>query len=285
MDLLRKYILIGLVIVITFGMTMTGISCTGTNNTFTGRRVSAYGLTIQFPQSEKNAGTLTVNPGETVILPVNVKSLVDIPISIRVIKLDDGISPDFIKFHGNDEYTKLQPSENVTVEVTCIISDNATPGLYQAALKCELEEPVPGRGESSWGFQVYIKDKLLPNPTKNIPAYGMEIQFPGDEKGLETLTIGAGKTAILPVIIRSMVDVPISVRIKSVPLPYFITMRVNEEYTTLAPSENITLDVTYIVSGNATPGLYQIPMSCELKDPVPNRPGYVHYFHISINNQ
>jgi hypothetical protein len=145
----------GLLILIIGGVLAFG-GCTHNTYNIPPKLFPAYTLSIQFPG---DVGTITTEPGATVILPVNVRSLVDVPISIRLTQEHNIVSPDFISLRGPDEYSVLQPGDNVTIAVTCIISDNATPGTYNTAIGGELKEPVANRSGESWGFRVIITNK------------------------------------------------------------------------------------------------------------------------------
>ncbi len=146
-----------------FLLFITGISlisiigCTPRINEFPGRQIAPYALSIQFPEKEKDAGTVSADPGETITLPVNIRSLVDIPIAVRVISAGDMmVCSKLVTLHGNDEYITLQPSENITLNISFIVSGNATQGFYQTAIRCELKEPVPDRPVSALAFRVCV---------------------------------------------------------------------------------------------------------------------------------
>jgi hypothetical protein len=138
---------------------ISGVLAAGgcTQNTLN-KLIPAYNLSIQFPADEE-AGTLTAAPGTSVNLPVTIRSIVDVPISIRITQDTNIISPDFITLHGPDDYITLQPGANTTMVVTCNIADNATPGKYNAAIHGELEKPVKNRSEMGLGFQIIVINK------------------------------------------------------------------------------------------------------------------------------
>jgi hypothetical protein len=119
----------------------------------------AYGLAIQFPAGETEAGSLTIKPGASVVLPVNIRSVSDVPFRIRLTQASNIVTPSFITLAGPARYTELQPGANVTIEVNCTIAADAVPGRYNAAIHGELEKPVANRTTESMGFQVIITDK------------------------------------------------------------------------------------------------------------------------------
>jgi hypothetical protein len=154
---IARIIMSGILITVIGGVMAAG-GCTNTIG-MPHKLIPAYAFEIQFPADEKNVGTLTMEPGTTVILPVVVRSLSDVPISIRLTQGEANLSPDFIALHGPDDYTVLQPGDNITLAVTCAIAPNAAPGNYQAEISGELEKPVPDRSLMSEGFRIIIANK------------------------------------------------------------------------------------------------------------------------------
>jgi hypothetical protein len=131
-------------------------SCANNTPDIAHKLMPAYSFEIQFPADEQDTGTLTMEPGTTVILPVVARSLSDIPISIRLTQEHNINSPDFITLHGDNDYITLQPTDNITLAVTCTIAGNAAPGTYQAAIHGELEKPLTNRSTMSMGFRIII---------------------------------------------------------------------------------------------------------------------------------
>ena len=125
-------------------------------------------------------------------------------------------------------------------------------------------------------------------PPKVIPSYEFSISSPEVTKNGGSISALPGETVVLPLTIHSDANVPLTVGVilpdNPVPLPDFITVHIISEYKTLLPSQNVTVEIAYVVTREAKPGIYQTAISCEIKHPVPNRGDKPTYsFQIKVN--
>ncbi len=159
-----SYVIKGGKLMIAASVILAAVSCSSSTETpqsstlvtLPGLRVTPYVFSIHFPDG-KNETSLRAEPGDTIPLPVTVRSIIHIPMSIQLVQGDD--TSDVIIISGNNDYITLQPTENVTISVTCVIAENAAPGLYQAEIRGKLKVPVSGWYEGGTTFKVYINAK------------------------------------------------------------------------------------------------------------------------------
>jgi len=116
----------------------------------------AYTLDISFPHEE---GYVSIRKGESVTLPVAIKSLVDEPIRIRLVLLScpsrEEPLPKFITYE-TEGYITINPHEAVQTQITIKTSEDATLGEYSFELTGELEKPVEGWGGEGYVFGIVI---------------------------------------------------------------------------------------------------------------------------------
>lgn len=116
----------------------------------------AYTLKITFPDEE---GYVSIKKGESVTLPVAIKSLVDEPIRIRLLLLSSPSReeplPKFITYE-TEGYITINPHEAVQTQITIKASEEAQLGEYSFELTGELEKPVEG-----WGGEGYVFDIVI----------------------------------------------------------------------------------------------------------------------------
>ena len=114
----------------------------------------AYTLDISFPHEE---GYVSIRKGESVTLPVAIKSLVDEPMKIRLVLRPSPSReeplPQFITYEV-EGYITVNPHETVQTQITIKISEDAQPGEYSFELTGEL--PVEGWGGEGYVFGVTI---------------------------------------------------------------------------------------------------------------------------------
>ena len=109
----------------------------------------AYSLNITFPSEE---GYISLRKGESITLPVAIKSLVDEPMKIRLVLRPSPSReeplPEFITYEVEGCIT-VNPHETFLTQITIKISEDAQPGEYSFELTGEL--PVEG-----WGGEGYV---------------------------------------------------------------------------------------------------------------------------------
>ncbi len=134
---------------------------------------------------------------------------------------------------------------------------------------------------STTGFILYTSCKP-PMPTKLLPAYTFDIDYPSQEG---FVTVGKKDSIILPVTVRSLVDEPIKIRPRlTAPskVPEFISYEVPQEFVTLNPRDSINTQITIKVSQDAPPGTYMIGITGELQEPVKERAGTAMMFNLEV---
>jgi hypothetical protein len=115
----------------------------------------AYAIDIQYPSEE---GFVTVKRGGSFTLPVTVRSLVDVPMKIRLALNAYGEVPEYVEYELPKEYTTLNPGESFSSSIAVDITINAPTGSFYLGVTCELEEPVQERGGESMNFLLTISD-------------------------------------------------------------------------------------------------------------------------------
>ncbi len=145
-----------MVATIIFGIigSMLYLSCKSTPTTpppveFPTKLLPAYTLDIKYPAEE---GSVNVDRGGSVTLPVTVKSLVDEPIKIRLTLTAVDKIPEFVQFETEKEYRTLKPGGTISTEMTITVSENAPLGSFFLGITGKLEEPVKERAGLSMNF-------------------------------------------------------------------------------------------------------------------------------------
>jgi len=116
----------------------------------------AYTLDITFPSEP-----FTLRKGESVTLPVAVKSWVDEPIKIRLTLFWsysrlDGFVPGFITYEVKG-YLTINPHETVHTQMTIKVSEDALLGEYSCSLYGELlEKPPEGYSGMDYFFSLVV---------------------------------------------------------------------------------------------------------------------------------
>jgi len=116
--------------------------------------IPAYTLDITFPSMP-----VTVRKGESVTLPVAIKSLVNEPIRIRLalVSMPDREAPlpEFITYEV-EGYVTVNPHETVHTQMIIKVSEDAQLGEYSFELHGELEKPVKERGGEGYIFSLVV---------------------------------------------------------------------------------------------------------------------------------
>jgi len=116
--------------------------------------IPAYTLDITFPSMP-----VTVRKGESVTLPVAIKSLVNEPIRIRLalVSMPDREAPlpEFITYEV-EGYVTINPHETVHTQMIIQVSEDAQLGEYSFELHGELEKPVKERGGEGYIFSLVV---------------------------------------------------------------------------------------------------------------------------------
>jgi hypothetical protein len=152
-------LLTGLLVFLTVCSTL-GLSagCVPRSEWSPGHAISPYMLNLSFPAEKYHDGRLWATPGETVILTANIISLIGETFAVKVIRADTLMpcSP-YITFQSDDEYTTLQPSDNITVTVFCTVAGNTPSGVQKTGLRCRMKDSISGMAGSGVAFDVYIE--------------------------------------------------------------------------------------------------------------------------------
>jgi hypothetical protein len=121
--------------------------------------VSPYGLGLTFQDGSYFNGQVYATPGKTFLLKANIVSHVDVPMAVKVVRADTlMVCSEYITFRtDSDEYITIQPSDNVTVDVYCIIAANTPSGVQKTGLRCQMEQSISGMAGSGLAFDVYIE--------------------------------------------------------------------------------------------------------------------------------
>jgi len=116
--------------------------------------IPAYTLSITFPSMP-----VIVRKGESVTLPVAIKSLVDEPIRIRLalVSMPDWEAPfpEFITYEV-EGYIMVNPHETAHAQMTIKASEDAQPGESSFETHGELEKPVKERGGEGYIFSLVV---------------------------------------------------------------------------------------------------------------------------------
>jgi hypothetical protein len=117
--------------------------------------IPAYSINIKYPSEE---GFVTIKRGGSFNLQVTVRSLVDVPIKIRLALNAAGEVPEYVECELSKEYMTLNPGESINKKITIKIARDAPPGSFFLGVKGELQEPVEERGGESMNFTLTIVD-------------------------------------------------------------------------------------------------------------------------------
>ena len=118
--------------------------------------IPAYSINISFPSQ---LSLVTVKQGDSVILPVSVKSLVDQPINIKLVLVANiGQLPLFLKYsQPNDgQFVTLAPNASLDTQITITVSDDAQVGDYKIGIHGQLQEPVEDRSTETMFLDLVI---------------------------------------------------------------------------------------------------------------------------------
>lgn len=109
------------------------------------------------------------------------------------------------------------------------------------------------------------------------PAYSINVPStpqPIENERFHTITLASGSSIAVPVIVTSLSDVSIHVRIILTPeagLPDSITYQTPKEYTSIEPGKSATIPVTLSASESTVPGTYGMSAFGSLKNAVKGR--------------
>lgn len=114
----------------------------------------AYTIDIAFPSEE---GSITSRRGDTVTIPLSIRSWVDEPIKIRLalVSRSNEPLPEFIAYEVERPIT-VNPRETVHSQITIKISENAVPGEYLIAITGQSQEPIEGYSDIALGFSLVV---------------------------------------------------------------------------------------------------------------------------------
>ena len=118
--------------------------------------IPAYSINISFPSQ---LSLVTVKQGDSVTLPVSVKSLVDQPINIKLVLVANiGQLPLFLKYsQPNDgQFVTLAPNASLDTQITITVSDDAQVGDYKIGIHGQLQEPVEDRSTETMFFDLVV---------------------------------------------------------------------------------------------------------------------------------
>ena len=118
--------------------------------------IPAYSINISFPSQ---LSLVTVKQGDSVILPVSVKSLVDQPINIKLVLVANiGQLPQFLKYsQPNDgQFVTIAPNASLDTQITITVSDDAQVGDYKIGIHGQLQEPVEDRSTETMFYDLVV---------------------------------------------------------------------------------------------------------------------------------
>jgi len=127
--------------------------------------------------------------------------------------------------------------------------------------------------------------KLLPPTNKLPPAYTITIGFPYQS---DKVSLKQGDSVTLKVMIRSLVDHPISIKPVLVTnigqLPRFLkySQPNDGQFVTLAPNASLDTQIAITVSDDAQVGDYKIGIHGQLQEPVEGRSGETMFFDLAV---
>lgn len=159
---MKKIIALGVVVLAFMASLLVG--CAGTPEktpdvpdeiTVTFPRVSDYcTIDVDYPSEREGnlpipEGFVTVRKGESVTLPVTIKSLVDEPIKIRL-TLGGVYPPEFVEDEYPKGYMTLNPGETINTQIIVKALENAQTGDYTSREESihvtgYLQEPELGK--------------------------------------------------------------------------------------------------------------------------------------------
>lgn len=114
----------------------------------------AYTINISFPSQ---LSKVTVNQGGSISLHVTVTSLVDQPMNIRLVLVDNGGQlPQFLQYNAQEEFAVLPASGSFDTLITINASNEAPLGDYDIGIKGQLKEPVKERSMLTHMFRLTI---------------------------------------------------------------------------------------------------------------------------------
>jgi len=162
--------IVALAVVVLAFMASLLVGCAGTpdkaptTTTVTFPRVSDY-CTIDVDYLSEREGNLpypegfvTVRKGDSVTLPVTIKSLVDKPIKIRL-TLGGVYPPEFVEYEYPKGYMTLNPGETINTQIIVKASENAQTGDYTSREEAifvsgYLQEPELGKVSSIFNLSI-----------------------------------------------------------------------------------------------------------------------------------
>ncbi len=168
---MKKIIALGVVVLAFMASLLVG--CAGTPEktsdvpdeiTATFPRVSNYcTIDVDYPSEREGnmpvpEGFVTVRKGESVTLPVTIKSLVDEPIKIRL-TLGGVYPPEFVEYEYPKGYMTLNAGETIDTQIIVKVPENAQTGDYTSREESihvtgYLQEPELGKMFSAFYLSI-----------------------------------------------------------------------------------------------------------------------------------
>ena len=122
----------------------------------TGDPTYAYSITTRHPF---DSGAAMITRGSSLILPVTVFSLTDVPINIRLVLSNAGSLENYIQVKSTSEYQTLNPGGRTDTNITFTMAEDAPTGSFYLRLKGEIQEPFTERGGETLDLLLRVFEK------------------------------------------------------------------------------------------------------------------------------